>query len=353
MASAPTLARGSFGALPNGAPVDLFTLSSASGIEVRAISHGATIVSIRTPDNRGRSADIVLGFDRIDDYLHRSPYFGAVVGRYANRIARGRFTLDGRVHQLTVNDGGNHLHGGLVGFDKVLWNPSPFEREDRAGIVFSYVSPDGEEGYPGTLTATVSYALTGRDELVVDYAAVCDHPTIVNLTQHSYFNLAGEGSGDVLAHAVTIAADRFTPVDAAMIPDGELAVVDGTPFDFRTPTPIGARIDDNHPQLAQAGGYDHNFVLRPGVGPAVLVEEPASGRTLRVDTTEPGLQFYTGNKLSGQTGKNGRRYARRAGFCLETQHFPDSPNHPAFPSTTLRPGETFRSTTVFTFGIRP
>jgi aldose 1-epimerase len=341
-----------FGATADGHPVELFTLTSPTGIEVRTISYGAILVSISTPDRTGRIADIALGFDSLDGYLTRSRYFGAVVGRYGNRIAGARFPLDGRTVELAINSGTNHIHGGVKGFDKVVWRGEPFVRDGAMGVTFSYTSPDGEEGYPGTLHTTVTYTLT-RNELVADYAATTDKTTIVNLTQHSYFNLVGEGHDTVAGHEVMLNADRFTPVDAAMVPTGELAPVDGTPFDFRTPTAIGARIDADHPQLKLALGYDHNFVLNgdPGLHLAARVVEPTTGRTLQVDTTEPGVQFYSGNKLAGVAGKAGHSYGPRSGFCLETQHFPDSPNQPHFPSTVLRPGATYRSTTVFTFGV--
>jgi aldose 1-epimerase len=319
------------------------------------MSYGAILVSIRTPDRTGRIEDIALGFDALRDSLTRSRFFGALVGRYGNRIGNARFAIDGRTFQLAKNNDENHLHGGLKGFDKVRWSAAPFERDGAAGITFAYTSRDGEEGYPGTLQTSVTYTLTPRNELIVDYTATTDQPTIVNLTQHSYFNLAGEGHGDVLKHELMLNADRFTPVDAGMIPTGELASVAGTPFDFRTPTAIGARIDGSDPQLKLAGGYDHNFVLNGGTGLhlAARVVEPVSGRTLQVDTTEPGVQFYSGNKLTGAPGKAGHVYGPRSGFCLETQHFPDSPNKPNFPTTILRPGDTYRSKTVFTFGVKP
>ena len=343
-----------FGATADGHPVELFTLTSPTGIEIRTITYGAILVSISTPDRTGRIADIALGFDSLDGYLTRSRYFGALVGRYGNRIAGGRFTVEDRTIQLATNSGTNHIHGGVTGFDKVLWRGEPFARDGAMGVTFSYTSLDGEEGYPGTLHATVAYTLAGN-ELVADYTATTDKTTIVNLTQHTYFNLAGEGHDSVLGHEVMLNADRFTPVDAAMIPTGELASVDDTPFDFRTSTAIGARIDADHPQLKLALGYDHNFVLNgdSGLRLAARVVEPTSGRTLQVDTTEPGVQFYSGNKLAGVAGKAGHSYGPRSGFCLETQHFPDSPNHPDFPSTVLQPGDTYRSTTVFTFGVKP
>jgi aldose 1-epimerase len=344
-----------FGSLPDGTEVGLFTLTNARGVEVRAIAYGAILVSIRTPDRRGQLDDIVLGCDDLDGYLTRSRYFGAVVGRYGNRIAKGRFTLDGKSYQLATNNPPNHLHGGNRGFDKVVWRAQEFARDGHNAVTFKYTSPDGEEGYPGTLNASVTYSLTARNELVVEYEATTDAPTPINLTNHSYFNLAGEGRGDILQHRLTIDADRFTPVDDTMIPTGQLAAVEGTPFDFRRETPVGARIDADDEQIRRGTGYDHNFVLNggPSLRRAARVVDPASGRTLEVATTEPGVQFYAGNHLAGQIGKGGHAYNRRSALCLETQHFPDSPNHPAFPSTILRPGTTYRSTTVFTFGTVP
>jgi aldose 1-epimerase len=342
-----------FGKLPDGKAVEQFTLTNANGAELRAITYGAIITSIGVPDRKGQVGDIVLGFDRIDGYLKAASYFGAVVGRYGNRIGKGQFTLDGRAYKLATNNGPNHLHGGNKGFDKVLWTAEPMK--DQNGVVFTRTSPDGEEGYPGTLKVRVSYTLTDKNELIVDYHATTDKATPVNLTQHSYFNLAGEGSGDVLKHELMLNADRYTPVDDTLIPTGELAPVQGTPFDFRSPTAIGARINQNHPQLKNGRGYDHNWVLtRKGAGLelAARLVEPTTGRTLEIHTTEPGIQFYSGNFLDGTlTGKSGRVYQQRSGLCLETQHFPDSPNKPAFPSTVLRPGEEYRSRTVFTFGV--
>jgi aldose 1-epimerase len=348
-----SVTRAPFDTTSGGQPVELFTLTNTGGIEVRAITYGGIIVSLRTPDRDGRLGDIVLGYDSLDGYLRASPYFGAIIGRYGNRIARARFTLDGRTHQLAANDGANHLHGGVRGFDKVLWAGEPVETDSTVGVVFTYTSPDGEEGYPGTLSAQVTYTLTDDGRLVFDYLATTDDATPVNLTQHSYFNLAG--TGDILGHELLIAAGRYTPVDSTLIPTGELASVEGTPFDFRVPAAIGARIGADHQQLRNGIGYDHNFVLDregPSLLHAARVVEPMSGRTLDVWTTEPGLQFYSGNFLDGSiTGKTGRVYAHRTGFCLETQHFPDSPNQPAFPSTILRPGEEYRSRTVFAFGV--
>ena len=342
--------RSSFGTV-SGQNVEMFTLRNAHGVEVKATSYGAIITSIVTPDRNGRPGDIVLGFDTIEGYLKDSPYFGAVVGRYGNRIAKGRFTLDGRTYTLATNNGPNHLHGGLKGFDKVVWKAEPLQ--GKTGVAFSRRSPDGEEGYPGNLDVRITYELTDRNELVMDYHATSDKATPVNLTQHSYFNLAGEG--DILGHQLMIAADRYTPVDTTLIPTGDLAPVEGTPFDFRTATAIGARIDQANEQLKNGGGYDHNWVLtRKGASRqlAARVVEPKTGRTLEVSTTEPGVQFYSGNFLDGKVvGKGGRAYQRRSGLCLETQHFPDSPNQPKFPSTILRPGGAYESQTVFTFGV--
>ncbi len=351
-AAATRVTQTPFGSLPDSTPVELFTVTNRQGIELRAMTYGGIIVSLRVPDRQGRIDDIVLGYDSAAEYARNNgPYLGALIGRYGNRIARGRFTLDGAAYTLATNNSPNHLHGGARGFDKVIWRGEPL----ADGIAFTYTSADGEEGYPGTLKARVTYTLTDRNELAVDYEATTDKPTIVNLTQHSYFNLAGQGTRDVLEHLLQIDADRYTPVDATLIPSGELAPVAGTPFDFEKPTPIGQRIAEEHPQIKRGLGYDHNFVLRragEGLQHAARVVEPSTGRTLDVATTEPGLQFYTGNFLDGTiTGKQGRIYQKRFGFCLESQHFPDSPNQPAFPSTIVRPGQTYRSRTVFTFGV--
>jgi aldose 1-epimerase len=319
--------RGPFGTTPAGDPVEILTLTSAGGLELRAMTYGGIIVSLVAPDRHGRPANVVLGHDTLEAYLQDSRYLGAIVGRYANRIAHARFTLDGVTYPLAANNGLHHLHGGLKGFDKVVWRGTPVEEDDRAGIVLSYTSPDGEEGYPGTLDAQVTYALTDQDELIVDYRATTDKATPVNLTQHSYFNLAG--AGDILGHLLQIHADAMTPVDETLIPTGAIVPVAGSRFDFRSPIAVGSRGMD----------YDQNFVVnRSGSGAvhAVRLVEPASGRTLDVHTTEPGLQLYTG---------------ARQGLCLETQHFPDSPNQPGFPSTILRPGSTYRSRTVFAFGV--
>jgi aldose 1-epimerase len=344
-----------FGELPNGPAITVYTLTNANGVEVRTIPYGAIIVSMRVPDKAGAFDDVVLGFDRIDGYAGNHPYFGAIVGRYGNRIAKANFTVDGQQYALAANNGPNSLHGGAKGFDKKLWNAELFERDGNVGVVYTVASPDGDEGYPGNLKVEVTYTLTRSNELIVEYEATTDKATPINLTQHSYFNLAGEGRGDILNHRLTLDADRFTPVDATLIPIGDYAAVENTPFDFRRPTPIGARIDADHEQLRFGGGYDHNWVLnrdRDGLVHAARLEEPSSGRTLDVSTTEPGIQFYAGNFLDGTIkGKAGHVYARRSGLCLETQHFPDSPNHSSFPSTILRPGEQYRSKTVFAFGV--
>jgi aldose 1-epimerase len=350
------LTRRAFGRTPDGRPIDLLTLRNASGAEVRTMTYGGIILSVKVPDRAHQFDDVVLGHDAAAGYFNNAPYFGAIIGRYGNRIARGRFTLDGKSYSLATNNGPNHLHGGLKGWDQAVWNAAPFEDPRGVGIVFTHESPDEDEGYPGTVRATVTYTLTDANELKIDYVARTDKPTIINLTQHSYFNLAGSKASDILGHQLMIAADRYTPVDAGLIPTGELAPVQGTPFDFRQATPIGARINQNDAQLERGKGYDHNFVLtRQGDGLvlAARVLEPVTGRTLEVWTTEPGLQFYSGNFLDGTiAGKGGVKYGLRAGFCLETQHYPDSPNHANFPSTVLRPGQEYRSTTVFRFATQ-
>jgi aldose 1-epimerase len=355
---APSVGRAPFGTV-DGQAVELFTLTNSHGIQVRLTNYGGIITALRTPDRSGHFDDIVLGYDSLAGYIRNSPYFGAVVGRYGNRIARGQFTLDGVTYHLAINNGPNSLHGGVRGFDKRMWRASQFERPDSVGVALEYTSPDGEEGYPGTLKARVTYTLTNTGDLIVDYHATTDKATPVNLTQHTYWNLVGGVKRDILEHRLTLNADSFTPVDSTLIPTGEIAPVAGTPFDFRTPMPIGARVDDRaNTQIRYGNGYDHNFVLnRAGVAPGELVraaylEEPSSGRTIEIMTAEPGVQFYSGNFLDGTiTGKEGRVYGFRYGLALETQHYPDSPNHPSFPSTILRPGQEYRTRTIYKFGV--
>jgi aldose 1-epimerase len=342
--------KGRFGTLPDGRAVDVYTLVNKNGIKARLITYGGILVSLETPDRKGLMADIVLGFDSFEGYLKSSPYFGCIVGRYANRIAKGRFTLAGVEYKLATNNGANHLHGGIKGFDKVLWAAEPVSTGGARGVAFSYLSRDGEEGYPGNLRVTVTYLLTDANELSIHYEAETDKATPVNLTHHSYFNLAGQGNGDILGHELTLFAPSYTPVDDGLIPTGVIAPVAGTPFDFTQPAVIGARID------RVPGGYDHNFVLAGGSGwitPAAKVYEPRTGRVLEIATTEPGIQFYAGNFLDGTiTGKSGMVYQKRYGFCLETQHFPDSPNHPNFPSAILRPEQKYDSRTVYKFSAK-
>jgi aldose 1-epimerase len=340
----------------DGRPITLYTLTNSHGLEVRTMNYGAIILSMRVPDRKGQLADIVLGHDTLEGYIPNPPYIGALVGRYANRIANGTFILDGKTYSLPKNDGPNTLHGGIKRtFDKVVWDGEAL-KGGKASVTFTYLSKDGEEGFPGNVKVKVAYTLNDENELVIDYEASTDKATPINLSQHSYFNLAGEGTSDILSHELMLNADRFTPVDKNLIPTGELRAVKGTPLDFTTPTKVGARIDDNYDQLVLGHGYDHNFVINRrgnGMTLAARVYEPTSGRVLEVSTTQPAVQFYTGNFLDGTvTGKQGHVYKRRYGFCLETQHFPDSPNHPDFPSTILKPGESFRSKTVFKFSTR-
>ncbi len=351
----PTTTTAPFGLLPTGEAVAGFTLTNAHGLTVHAIEYGGAITRIVVPDRSGALADVVLGCDTLDDYVKGDAYFGAIIGRVANRIGGARFALDGTTYPLAANTGANALHGGVRGFDKLRWQGSAAAGHDDARVTFRLVSPDGDEGYPGALSVTVTYALSNANALVIDYEATTTRATPVNLTNHAYFNLAGHDAGDIGAHVLSIDADAFTPLDASMIPTGEVAPVAGTPFDFRTPRPIGARIDAAHEQLRIGHGYDHNWAIT-GLGDtlrhAARVHEPTSGRTLDVHTTEPGLQCYTGNFLGGtMRGKGGVAYQRRAGFSLETQHFPDAPNHAAFPSVILRPGVIMRSRTVYTFGV--
>jgi aldose 1-epimerase len=350
-----SITKASFGQTADGAPVDIYTLRNAAGMEVAVTTYGGRIVSLKAPGRDGKFADVVLGFDNLEGYLGVHPYFGAIVGRYGNRIAKGQFKLGGKTYKLAVNDGANSLHGGLKGFDKVVWTGREVPGGDPS-VELTYLSKDGEEGYPGNLTQKVTYTLTAANELRLDYSATTDKDTVLNVTNHSYFNLAGQGHGDILGHVLQLNASKLTPTDAGLIPTGELKSVEGTPFDFRQPTVIGARIGADDEQIKRGGGYDHNFIVdgEPGtLRLAARVTEPTSGRVLEVSTTEPGVQFYTGNFLDGKVqGKGGVAYARRTGFCLETQHFPDSPNHPAFPTTTLKPGAEYKSTTVFKFSVQ-
>jgi aldose 1-epimerase len=339
----------------DGRSIILYTLTNSHGVEVRAMNYGGIILSLRVPDRKGQLADIVLGHEKAEGYMPNPPYLGAIVGRYANRIANGTFTLDGKAYTLPKNDGPNTLHGGLTRtFDKVVWDGEALKGKNA--VAFSYLSKDGEEGFPGNLKVKVTYTLTDSNELVIDYDATTDKATPINVSQHSYFNLKGEGNGDILDHEIMINADKFTPVDKNLIPTGELRAVKGTPFDFTTSTKIGARIEDQYEQMVLGHGYDHNFVLNrkgAGLSSAARVYEPTTGRVLEVSTTQPAVQFYTGNFLDGSvTGKEGHVYKRRYGFCLETQHYPDSPNHPDFPSAVLKPGEKFHQTTVFKFSTK-
>lgn len=350
-----SITKASFGKTAEGALVDLYTLKNASGMEVAIATFGGRIVSLKAPGRNGQFTDVVLGFDNMEGYLGEHPYFGALVGRYGNRIAKGQFKLDGKTYKLAINNGVNALHGGLKGFDKVVWTAREVPGGDPS-VELTYVSKDGEEGYPGSLTEKVTYSLTAANELKIEYSATTDKDTVVNVTNHSYFNLAGQGHGDILSHVLQLNAAKFTPVDAGLIPTGELKNVEGTPFDFRQPTVIGSRINAEDEQIKRGGGYDHNFVVDGSAGTlrlAARVSEPTSGRMLEVSTTEPGVQFYTGNFLDGTVkGKGGVAYAKRTGFCLETQHFPDSPNHPDFPTTALKAGAEYNSTTVFKFSVQ-
>jgi aldose 1-epimerase len=339
-----------WGHTADGTAVPIYSLTSGQ-IEVRLTAYGAHLVSVKAPDRTGKLADVVLGYDSLQGYLDdQKTYLGAIVGRYGNRIALGKFTLDGKTYQIPVNNGPNALHGGPKGFDQYVWQ----SHEVPDGVEFTLVSPDGDMGFPGTLTAKVRYTLKGNT-LRIDYSATTDKATVLNLTNHSYFNLHGDDQGNILDQKIEINADRYTPTDSGLIPTGELAPVAGTPVDFRKPEVIGARIDADNEQLKRAGGYDFNFVLngKPGtLHLAAVVTDPASGRKLTVETTEPGIQFYSGNFLDGSfVGRHGTAYTKHAGFCLETQHYPDSPNHPDFPSTELKPGEAKHSTTTFTFGV--
>lgn len=342
------------GRLADGTPVNLYTLRNRAGMEVRISAYGGVVTHMFVPDRNGKMGDVVLGYDDLAGYLKTSPYFGCLVGRYGNRIAKGQFALDGQTYTLATNNYPNHLHGGVKGFDKVLWNAKPGVRADGPFVELTYTSPDGEEGYPGSLEVKAVYSLLTDNSLKLDYTATTDKATIVNLTQHSYFNLAGKG--DILGHEVQINADKFTPVDATLIPTGELRPVAGTPFDFRTPTTIGARITQDEEQLKFGLGYDHNWVITDSTNALKLharVYEPTSGRVLEILSTEPALQFYSGNFLDGAiVGKNSITYDFRTGFCMEPQHYPDSPNKPGFPSTVLKPGQVYRNTIVQRFKVQ-
>lgn len=349
-----TVSRQPWGQTKDGTPVEIYTLRNSKGAEVRISNYGGIIVSLKVPDRAGNMGDVVLGYDDLADYIKDSPYFGALIGRYGNRIAKGKFTLDGKQYTLAVNNGPNALHGGLKGFDKVVWTPSILATAQGPALKLVYVSKDGEEGYPGTLSVTAVYTLTDDNELKLEYTATTDKDTVVNLTQHSYFNLASKG--DILSHVVMMPAGKFTPVDGTLIPTGELRPVEGSPFDFRKPTAIGARINQDDEQLKFGKGYDHNFVMdKPmaKLGLMARVEEPTTGRVLEVWSTEPGLQFYSGNFLDGSNkGKGGWVYQFRNGFCMEPQHYPDSPNQPSFPSVVLKPGQVYKNTIIFKFSVK-
>ena len=344
-----------FGKTADGTPVEIYTLKNANGMTAKIMTYGGIVQSLMVPDKTGKMGDVVLGYDTLEGYLTNSPYFGALIGRYGNRIAKGHFTLDGQTYTLATNNGPNSLHGGLKGFDKVVWKVVRAENTRKGPqLELSYTSVDGEEGYPGTLKVTALYTLTSKNGLRVDFTATTDKDTIVNLTQHSYFNLAGQG--DALGHEIYINADKFTPVDSTLITTGELRPVDGTPFDFRTPATIGSRVNMTDEQLKCGGGIDHNWVINKKAGELGLmarVYEPTTGRTMEVFSTEPGLQFYCGNFLDGTIhGKYGQVYPYRGTVCMEPQHYPDSPNHPEFPSTELKPGEVYHNTIIYQFGVK-
>ena len=346
----------SFGQTPEGFGVKLYTLTNRKDLRAKITTFGAILVSLEVPDRNGKIDDITLGYDNLAGYIRENPYFGAIVGRYGNRIAKGCFSLDGVTYQLAINDGENHLHGGFKGFDKVVWKAQPFEQNDAVGAKLTYLSKDGEEGYPGNLECSVTYTLTDNDELKVSYEARTDKATPVNLTHHSYFNLAGHGSRDILDHQLMLCAEKFTPVDSGLIPTGQLQSVKDTPMDFTKPAAIGLRINDNYEQLKFGKGYDHNWLLNKNgqdLALAARVYEPTTGRVMEIYTTEPGIQFYSGNFLDGSiVGKQGRIYKKRYGFCLETQHYPDSPNKPEFPSVVLRPDEKYHTQTVHSFSTK-
>lgn len=350
--SAMSIAKKEYGKTADGKTVHEYTLQNKNGLKATLITWGATLTSVETPDKNGKLANITLGFDKLEGYTQRHPYFGSTVGRYGNRIAKGKFKLDGKEYTLATNNGPNHLHGGQKGFDMVLWNAEEVKAADSVGVKFTYQSKDGEEGYPGTLKTTVVYSLTDNNELKIDYTATTDKATVVNLTNHAYWNLGGAGSGDILKHELMLNADKWIPTDDTSIPTGELAPVKGTAMDFTTPHAIGERIAEFKKPPHTTKGYDHCFVLRGQSGKlelAAKVKDPASGRTMEIHTTEPGIQLYCGNFLDGSA--SGNSYKQHEAFCLETQHYPDSPNQPSFPSTTLKPGDTYRSQTVHRFGV--
>ena len=354
-AGAQSVTKQDYGKTSTGEYVYLYTLRNTHGLEAKITNYGGILVSLKLPDRNRKFDDVVLGFNDLESYLTKNdPYMGALIGRYGNRIAKGRFTLNGVEYKLAVNNGENHLHGGIKGFDKVVWTGREIKTGAGPAVALAYLSKDGEEGYPGNLSVRVVYTLTNDNELKIDYSATTDKDTVMNLTHHSYFNLAGEGTGDILNHLVTINANQFVPTDAGSIPTGELKNVAGTPFDFLNATAIGARINQDDEQLKFGNGYDHTWVINGrGMRVAATAYEPTSGRVMQVLTTEPGVQFYTGNFLNGTlTGKSGKIYARRTGFCFETQHYPDSPNQPSFPTTTLKKGATYKSTTIYRFSSR-
>lgn len=339
-----------------GKAVDLYTMTNAKGLVMKVTNYGGIVTSFMVPDRDGKPGDIVLGYNDVDSYVKNNPYFGAIIGRYGNRIGKAKFSLNGKEYKLSANNGENTLHGGEKGFDKVVWDAKKVESKNAVGVEFTYLSKDGEEGYPGNLKTTVVYWLTNNNEFKVEYTATTDKPTVISLTHHSYWNLSGEGF-DILGHELMINADKYTPVDKGLIPTGKLLSVEGTPMDFRKVTAIGARIDNDYEQLKFGKGYDHNWVLKQKkVGEMTLAAtlyDPKSGRLMKISTTEPGIQFYSGNFLDGTiTGKGGKPYKFRTGLCLETQHFPDSPNKPNFPSTVLKPGETYKTTTIHTFSVK-
>jgi aldose 1-epimerase len=352
----PLMKKEPFGTTDDSVPVSIYTMKNSNGMEARITNYGGILVSLLVPDKTGRLEDVVLGYDSLSSYVKNNPYFGALIGRYGNRIAKGKFTLDGKEYSLAINNGANTLHGGVKGFDKVVWDAKEQKGKTGQSLVLTYFSKDGEEGYPGNLRVKVVYTLTEKNELKIEYTATTDKATVVNLTHHSYFNLAGAVTGDILSHELMINADKFTPIDEGLIPTGELKSVTGTPFDFTKSAEIGSRINTDDQQLKFGKGYDHNFVLNgkaKGLSLAARVEEKTTGRVMEVLTTEPGVQFYSGNFLDGTNiGKGGAAYKFRYGFCLETQHFPDSPNEPKFPSTVLKPGRKYSTTTVYRFSVK-